>query len=81
MKKEDPPNIETKRLVTAIGINIRNHRQRRGVTQELLAETANINEKFLSAVENGKVDNLSIGYLLAVADALEIQLVELLEGS
>lgn len=79
MKKEDPPKIDTKQLMSAIGTNIRNHRQRAGVTQEQLAESANINEKFLSAVENKKVDNLSIGYLLAVSDALDIQLIELLK--
>ena len=65
--------------MSVIGTNICNHRQRVGVTQEQLAESANINEKFLSAVENGKVNNLSIGYLLAVSDALEIHLIDLLK--
>jgi len=61
-----------------IGRNIRVARKQSGLTQELLAENADINPKHLSAVENGKSENLSIGYIVAIAMALGVDYTDLL---
>ena len=57
-----------------IGILIREERKRQDLTQEDLAEAAGISEKFLSSIENGREPNISIGYLVAISSALEIEL-------
>ncbi|PIE36946.1 MAG: hypothetical protein CSA54_02565 [Gammaproteobacteria bacterium] len=66
-------------VITSIGKNIREHRKNHGLTQEKLAEEANCSEKHLSAVENGRLDNVSIGYLIDIATALDIDYMELLK--
>jgi transcriptional regulator with XRE-family HTH domain len=64
--------------VSLIGANIREHRKNLGMTQERLAELADINEKYLSSVENGNEANLSIGYIVSVAVAMQLPLLTLL---
>lgn len=62
-----------------IGQNVRRYRQAQKLTQEALAEAANLSEKHLSAVENGRLDNVSIGYLIDIAEALGIDYKKLLQ--
>jgi transcriptional regulator with XRE-family HTH domain len=62
-----------------IGQNVRRNRQAEKMTQEALAEAANLSEKHLSAVENGRLENISIGYLIDIAEALSIDYKKLLE--
>jgi len=76
MKKNDK-QAEIKRLMTLVGVNIRECRKQAGVTQEKLAELAEINEKYLSAIENGKEKNLSIGYIVSIAHALGVSFADL----
>ncbi len=73
--------LETEKLSAQIGLLIKQARKSRGVTQEKLAEAADISEKYLSSVENGKESNISMGYILAIALALDISLLKLLPTS
>ena len=59
-----------------IGENIRYYRKRRNLTQEKLAELADINEKLISFYETGK-RNTPIINLISIAEALNVTLDEL----
>jgi transcriptional regulator with XRE-family HTH domain len=54
-----------------IAANTRRYRLRRGLTQEGLAEIADLDLRFLQRIERGST-NLSISVLVALADALTI---------
>lgn len=62
-----------------IGRNIANQRQQRGLTQEDLCGLAEIDRSYLSEIENGKM-NVTIKSLKAIADALGVKLIDLLDG-
>ncbi|WP_315982997.1 helix-turn-helix domain-containing protein [Aliamphritea spongicola] len=64
--------LETARLSAQIGALIKQARKTKGISQERLAEAADISEKYLSSVENSKEPNLSIGYVVAIALALKV---------
>lgn len=66
-------------VLSLIGQNVRRYRQAQKMTQEALAEAANLSEKHLSAVENGRLENVSIGYLMDIAEALGIDYKNLLQ--
>jgi transcriptional regulator with XRE-family HTH domain len=55
----------------SIAANIRRLRVRRGLTQEKLAERADLAERYLQQVEAGSV-NLSVGILVDLARALDV---------
>lgn len=57
-----------------LGACIRQERNHQKLTQEALAEAADVSVKYLSAIENGKESNISIGYLIAVSSALQVKL-------
>ena len=61
---------------TTIGRAIRILRDSAGLSQEKLAENANITYQYLSALENGK-ENFSIGILESIAAALSSDVVSL----
>lgn len=65
-------------IIVEIGNKVKAHRAKHSLTQEKLAELADLHEKHLSAVENGRLDNVSIGYLVDIANALEINYKDLL---
>ena len=69
---------EKEALIARIGSKIREVRTEKGFTQEQLAEAAKVDHKYLSKVENGRKDNISIGYLFDVATALGIDFRDLL---
>ena len=68
-----------KRLLTALGRNIRQSRERQKLSQEALAEKSGLHRTYISDVENGK-RNLSICTLLCIARALDSAIKELLIG-
>ena len=70
MKKE-------KKLLERVGRSIRDKRKEKGLTQEALAEKADVNPKFLGKVERAET-NISLLTLTKVCDALGISLCELL---
>lgn len=65
-----------------IGLNISYFRKLRGLSQEQLAEAADISRQWLGQVEApGLVTPLSIDSLFAIADALRVEPAALLDFS
>lgn len=62
-----------------LGKRIRSLRQKQGLTQEILAEAAGISGKYLGEVERGEM-NVSIQVMKKLADALCIQLADIIEN-
>lgn len=60
-----------------IGRNVRYYRQRRGIRQKELAESINVSDQHISHIENGHT-KLSLGTLVAISNALEIDCNSLL---
>jgi transcriptional regulator with XRE-family HTH domain len=50
---------------------LRRYRRRRGLTQEGLAESADLDLRFVQRIEHGST-NLSVSALVAIATALEV---------
>ena len=65
------------KLLVKVGKKIRGKRKEKGLTQENLAEKADINPKFLGKVERAET-NVSLLTLSKICDALGISLCELL---
>ena len=61
-----------------MGLNIRRIRESRGISQEQLAADAEIPYSSVNAIEGGKT-NPTAASLMALADALEVSLSELLD--
>jgi transcriptional regulator with XRE-family HTH domain len=59
-----------------LGRSIRGQRKQRGISQEKLAELADVHRTYLGGVERGE-RNPSFSSLLRVADALNVPLAEL----
>jgi XRE family aerobic/anaerobic benzoate catabolism transcriptional regulator len=66
--------------MSELGGRVRAWRARRGVTRKALAADSGLSERFLADVESGK-GNVSINSLEAVARALHISLLELLQDA
>ena len=62
-----------------LGENIRRRRKRAGLTQEKLAEKADLTYKYLGEVERGLV-NVSLDSLMRLARALRVRLRDLIRG-
>ena len=54
-----------------IGERIRNRRKELKMKQEILAEKSNVSRGTISALENGKCNNVTVGTLTAIASALD----------
>ena len=63
-----------------IGKRIKEHRQRRNLTQEMLAELIEMSPGYISMVETGR-KKASLDTLLSVSKVLNITLNELLTGN
>jgi transcriptional regulator with XRE-family HTH domain len=61
-----------------LGRRIKELRQRRGFTQEQLAEIININPKYLSSIERGE-ENPTLELFLRLAKGLKVELYEIFE--
>lgn len=59
-------------------LNIKRVREEKGMTQEQLAEKANVNRSLLNQLETGKLKNTSINTLQKIADTLNCKIIELL---
>jgi XRE family aerobic/anaerobic benzoate catabolism transcriptional regulator len=66
--------------MSELGGRVRAWRARRGVTRKALAADSGLSERFLADVESGK-GNVSINSLQAIASALHISLLELLQDA
>ena len=60
-----------------VGLNVQNLRRARGLSQEELADRAQVHQTYLSGVERG-VRNPSLLVLARVADALAVDVEKLL---
>lgn len=57
-----------------IGNEIKYYRTKRQLSQEKLAEKSNLSLNFISKLETGRINNISLNKLLNICDALDIQL-------
>ncbi|WP_425622501.1 helix-turn-helix domain-containing protein [Brevibacillus borstelensis] len=64
----------------SLGANIKRFRKLRGLTQEKLAEKANMSRSYLADVERDRY-NPSVDTLKAIAEALNVGVDDLLESS
>jgi transcriptional regulator with XRE-family HTH domain len=78
---DGPPQIlaETNEVLLTIGGNIRRLRMQRGLTLQALATATRLSSSMLSLLERGKTGP-SIGTLVAIASALDSQMLDLLGG-
>ena len=67
------------RALTRLGLNLRQFRENKGLTQEKLAERADLDATYISGIERG-VRNPSILSIARVAKALGVSAAELCEG-
>ena len=67
------------RSLTAFGLAVRRAREAKGLTQERLAERAELDSTYISGIERG-VRNASLISLVRVAKGLGTPLSELCEG-
>jgi XRE family transcriptional regulator, aerobic/anaerobic benzoate catabolism transcriptional regulator len=73
-------DIDAKATMVELGARVRAWRARRGMTRKALATDSGLSERFLADVEAGK-GNVSINSLEAVARALNITILELLQDA
>ncbi|HUI06392.1 MAG TPA: helix-turn-helix transcriptional regulator [Verrucomicrobiae bacterium] len=66
-------------VLTAFGLNVRKQREARGLTQEALAEKADLDQTYISGIERG-VRNPSILSIAKMAKALGVPLSQLTNG-
>ena len=64
-------------FAAAVGALVRSARAKRGMTRRQLAEQSGASERYLAQIESGQ-GNPSVIILKAIADALEVPVVELL---
>lgn len=62
-----------------LGHSVYEHRKLRGLSQQALAESSDLDRAYISAVEHGK-QNISIGAIAKLAKALNLSIEELLAG-
>ncbi len=66
-------------ITTVVGQRIRAHRQKAGMTQEELAERAELHHTYIGQVERGE-KNLTLRSLERILDALELSFSDFFEG-
>ena len=72
--------IEAKATLSELGARVRSWRARRGMTRKALSTDSGLSERFLADVESGK-GNVSINSLEAVARALNISILDLMQDA
>lgn len=65
-------------LLLRLGLAIRVHRRRMGLSQDVFARQANINRSYYAAVERGE-KNIAVLNLVKIANALGVEVADLLE--
>lgn len=66
-------------LLKSLGERIKTIRKERKVTQERLAEVADLNLSYMSEIERGQA-NVSLCIVNSIAEALKVSIAELLAG-
>lgn len=72
------PTFAGNPALVGLGAAIRAERQAQGLSQEALADKANIDRSYMGGVERGE-HNIAIMNLLKIADALEMKVSKLME--
>jgi len=62
-----------------IGSNIRKIRVKKGLSQEKLAEKANLHRTYIGSIERGE-RNISVLNLIKIIDSLECNITEIFKG-
>jgi transcriptional regulator with XRE-family HTH domain len=70
-----PPRLQYRKVV---GETIRAHRKQAGLSQEKLAEKADLHHNFIGEVERGNME-ISLGSLLRIAKALKLRVRDLVQ--
>lgn len=71
-------NISEGTFLVNLGIHVRQLREKRGLSQQALADDCNLNKSQIARLEVAKV-NTGIKTLIKIANALEIEPKELLD--
>ncbi len=71
--------LEQNVYLKKVGLLIRQTRQKKGMSQEMLALVADLDRSYIGGVERGE-RNIAIINLKKIADALKIPLSQLLKG-
>ena len=80
MGRNGKVSLKNRDRVVELGLNIAFYRRRTGMSQEQLAEKADISRGYLGEIEApNMVTTMSLEVLLNIADALEIPVTKLLE--
>jgi DNA-binding XRE family transcriptional regulator len=72
-----PHIVEQEELLTRFGNRLRLIRKKAKISQEALADLANMSRNAMSSIENGKI-NISFDTLRRIANALQVPLFELM---
>mgnify|MGYP002522518973 CR=1 FL=1 len=74
--------LENRDRLVQLGITIAVIRKMRGLSQEQLAEKANVSRTFIGYIEApGLVKDFTVGALFAIADALDVNAADLIGES
>mgnify|MGYP003571503199 CR=1 FL=1 len=65
-------------LLKQFGKNVKIERIKKDLTQEQLSEIMNVNQTYISSVENGK-ENMSLGKILELSKFIDTDINNLLE--
>ena len=68
-----------KNVLAAFGTRVREHREKRGWSQEELAHRADVDVSYLSEIERGKVEPC-LNKMKDLAEAFGISLAEIVRG-
>ena len=79
MRKNHPKVPSKEKVQLTFGAALRAFREAQGLTQEKLAEVADLHTTYVSSVERGE-RNLSLHNIVKLALALEIPLSSLMRG-
>ena len=66
-------------VLTAFGLSVRKQREAHGLTQESLAEKADLDQTYISGIERG-IRNPSVLSIAKIAKALGVSLSQLTNG-
>lgn len=70
-------DVDLQRRLETFGLRVREYRTQAGLSQEALADRAGLHRTYIGSVERGE-RNVSLGNAYAIADALGVQVHELL---
>lgn len=73
-------NKESKLFYLAVGANIKKYREVRNYSLQVLAEKVGLTKKTIQRYENGEI-KIDMNRLADIADALEVEVAQLLEGT